>query len=317
MDNYELVVASYVYSFLNADWEEIDDEEAMEILRDVIGTHVAMNEDSGWEELVATLSSAEGRLKALRNRTDDPETKKVLTAWMILVTVLTAVALIRLKRYEKALKTVERAYRIASRVKYIEPYIISASLMLSLKFRLGKRVDSTTLQAIAFATDEPHLRALAFEILARVFSDISSDAAFFYVLLYWESIRDLKGIDLLVLLERLYHLLDVVMLRLMYEIRSGKVLSDQVDWSEEVNELFDWLEEKSEDEMLNIGMVNLYVRLLHYVTLRSDFLRGDPFNVADRLRRANRRIRESIEALLKNFRDDDEDDGKYDSILKA
>ncbi len=316
MDTYDVVIATYVYNFINyADWEEVKDREALKILREVAEASANFINNSEWKKMLKALSSAERKLKAHRNRTKDRKIRDILNIWIVLILVLTAVALSHLGRYEEALKTVEQAQRLAHRTKYVEPYIVSAALSLALKFRLGKDIDSTTFQALSLTVEEPYLRALALEVLAYVMCDVSSDAAFFFTVLYWDTVKDMEGFDLLVYMERLYRLVDTIILRLMYEMRSGKVLPEEVDWPEETKDFFDWVERGSENEMMDTAMLNLYVKLLHYAALRSEGLKEDPFNVEERLQRASKKLRETIETLLSALRDD-EDEGKG-NVLKA
>lgn len=318
MDTYDVLVASYVYSFLDSvDWEEVKDEEALRIFREVSNTYITFAKRSGWEEMLNTLEAAERKLRVRRSRAKDEEAKEALSIWIVLVVVLKAVVLVRQGKYEEALKMASRAQRMAHRLKYVEPFVVSAALTAALKFRLGEAGDFTLLQSVSLTLDEPHLKALAFEVLAYILSEISSDAAFSYAVLYWGAIKDMEGMELFAHLERLYRIVDTILLRLAYELKSGKVLPDEVEWPEDTDAFFDWAEKGSDNEVINVALMNLYVKLLHYATLRSESLKGDPLKVAERLKRANKKLRMTIEALINSLREDDEDEGKYDNILKA
>jgi len=320
METYDLFVASYVYFLLGTfDLSSVKHEGARLTLKEMADTHSLFYEGDRWNEMRTRLMKYVRRLRRISREVEDADGREMLTVWLVLTLVLLSVAYIREGQLNETFKILKRARRTALKLGYVEPYTVVLSLLSVVLFRLNGNVKRLTDELHAFVdrTDELHLRALLLEVLSYLSTDASSDLAFGYAVRYALTVRETEGDDMTFYLERVNDVLDTAIMRLLYELRVGKVLNEKVEWAQEANTLFDWMEEVLEGRDINAIVIKLYVKLLHYATLRFNHLKEDPLNLSERLRRTDRKLRGMLEELLLQMGTGEDDEGQYGDILKA
>lgn len=297
MKDFYKLVSLYVSLLILA--AGLEDDEMDEILEDLAYAQNLILKGKGWEEVTEVLGRAKGRIAKFRKRSEDPETLSRLDVLSVIAEILRIVTLWDNGLHPDFSRDMKRILKVAERSGYEEPYIAALSLLVATLFvenrikELRPYIDEVN--DLTERVDEEDLAAaLLLEAASYINTVVSSDRAFKYAVRYGLALRMREGSEFEVLLGRLLMALDTILMRLAYEVRAGKVLPDEADWVEETNALLDWLEGEQEGGDLSI----LYVKLLQYLSLRSKYLKGDPFGLEERFKKVDPDLRSLLKVVM-------------------
>ena len=322
METYDVLVASYVYFLFHTfNPDLIEEDEVRDTLKGILETHGLSFRKRKWRDMMMELLKYERRLRRILRSLEDEEKREVLTIWHTLTLILIGVTYVREEHWEEALKVLKKARRMALSMEYVEPYVLTLALQSAVLYRLNRNTKRLLEEIDAYLdeVDDMHLMATLLEGLAYLSADLSSDRAFAYTVEYALTVREADEEDAAFYFERINELMETVITRLLYEMRAGKVLGEEVEWVERANTLFDWMEKALEDEAINTAVMNLYVKFLQYATLRFNRSKADPLNLGERLKRTDLKLRKILGNLLFKIKmiGKDDEKGRYDDILKA
>lgn len=311
METYDVLVAHFVYLSMTV-FIEVGkgDDRVKELVKRASDTYDLFTSGDRWDDLLDALSKIYEDMDKLRRRTKDKKSKELLSMWLVFLNVLKAISHIREGRLRASADLLEKAKRMATRLKYMEPYAVVTALLASVRFRLGE--DALSLVDDLNILLEPMggiglvASSLLYEALIYVVSEISSDLAFKYVVEYGLTIKsEREYVEKKVYLERLQEAMDAILIRLAYEMKVGKVMDEEIEWVEEANEFLNWVEGGGGGDIPKSLMEDLYMKLLQYAVLRSKDLEGDPLRVKERLKRASRKLKQHVEFMLYRLSEED------------
>ncbi|NPA80244.1 MAG: hypothetical protein GXO29_04260 [Thermotogae bacterium] len=209
----------------------------------------------------------------------------------------------RERRFDDALREVSMAKEALANMDEADPTLASMITLLEAEILFRTFADSAlakmrgSLEEIMQNEEIPILlRNLAQEVLIYMDMDISSDTALPSILNLLGRLDSLSGIEAPASVTRMMEMLDVLMARLAYEIKAGRVPPGQVEWLD----LAESTLSKLESMLPKAPLIHpLYLKLLYYLSHRSAFLDGDdPLNLGERVKRVKKVIEEALESAL-------------------